>query len=126
MGRTFILASALKPEAAARAAAQAPQPIDLAVVSPTALAYEAAGLAVGGRWVDIVEEHLLAPRAPHESGNDVIARLACVLRSLSAFKAEAPLVVFDGLDVLGAGVFVLDEEAAVRFADDLERLLPLP
>jgi hypothetical protein len=125
-GRTFILASALKPEAAARAAAEAPQPIDLAVVSPTALAREAAALAVGGRWVDTIDEHLLAPRAPGESGNDVVARLACVLRSLSAFKAEAPLVVCDGLDILGTGVFVLDEDGAVRLADDLERLLPLP
>ncbi len=124
--RTFILASALKPEAAARAVGESPQPIDLVVVSPTALAREAAGFAVGGRWVDTVEEHLLAPRAPHESGNDVVARLACVLRSLGAFKAEAPLVVCDGLDILGSGVFALDEEGAVRLADDLERLLPLP
>jgi hypothetical protein len=125
MRRTFIIASALKPQTAARAAGEAPKPIDLVVVSPTPLAREAAAIAVGGRWVFTVEEPLLAPRAPAESGADVLARVARALRGLSAHEAAAPLVVLDALDVLGAGVFVLDEEGVARAADDLERLLPV-
>jgi hypothetical protein len=57
---------------------------------------------------------------------DVIGRLAQALRGLQAFDAQAPLVVLDGLDLLGAGAFVLDEEGVTRCAEDLERLLPLP
>jgi hypothetical protein len=126
MERMFLLASALEPQAAARVAAESAHPIDLVVTSPSALAREAAAIAVGGRVVFTVEEPLLAPRAPGESGGDVIGRLAQALRGLPAFEAKAPLVVLDGLDVLGAGVFVLDEEGVMRCADDLERLLPLP
>ena len=84
MRRTFIIASALKPETAARVAAEAPKPVDLLVISPTSLAREAAAIAVGGRPVFTVEEPLLAPRVPAESGGDVLARLAHVLRGLSA------------------------------------------
>jgi hypothetical protein len=126
MGRTFVLASALRPQEAAVATAAAPEPIDLVVTSPSALAREAAALAVGGRWVFTVDEPLLARRAAGESGADVFARLAEALRGLRAFRAHAPLVVCDGLDVLGAGVFVLDERGVVRMADGLERALPLP
>jgi hypothetical protein len=122
----FLLASALQPQAAARAAAELARPIDLVVTSPSPLAREAAAIAVGGRWVFTVDEPLLAPRAPAETGGDVIGRLAQALRGLRAFDAEAPLVIIDGLDVLGAGVFLLDEEGVMRCADDLERLLPLP
>jgi hypothetical protein len=122
MRRTFIIASALKPQTAARVAAEAPNPVDLVVVSPTPLAREAAAIAVGGRWVFTVDEPLLAPKAPGESGADVLARLARALRGLTAFEANAPLAVVDSLDVLGAGVFVLDEEGVARAADDLERL----
>ena len=125
MRRSFVIASALKPQTAARVAAQSPKPIDLLVVSPTPLAREAAAIAVGGRWVFTVEEPLLAPRAPAESGGDVLARLTRALRGLAAYEASAPLVVLDALDVLGAGVFVLDEEGVARAADDLERLLPV-
>jgi hypothetical protein len=126
MERMFLLASALEPQATARVAAEFPHPIDLVVRSPSALAREAAAIAVGGRWVFTVAEPLLAPRVPGESGGDVLGRLAQALRGLQAFEAKAPLVVLDGLDVLGAGVFVLDEEGVMRCADDLERLLPLP
>ena len=51
MRRSFVIASALKPQTAARVAAQSPKPIDLLVVSPTPLARKAAAIAVGGRWV---------------------------------------------------------------------------
>ncbi|HZR95156.1 MAG TPA: hypothetical protein VFA56_05645 [Gaiellaceae bacterium] len=124
MSRTILLASALKPQAAARAAADAPEPIDLVITSPSAVAREAAAIAVGGRWVFTVDEPLLATRAAAESGADVIARLARALRLACAFDARAPLVVCDGLDILGAGVFKIDEAGVERFADDLERLLP--
>jgi hypothetical protein len=123
MNRTFLIASALKPHAAARAAADAPHPIDLLVISPSDLAREAAAIAVGGRWVFTVEEPLLAPRSPGESGADVLARLARALRLVTAFDANAPLIVCDGLDVLGAGVFALDERGVMRTADDLEQML---
>jgi len=123
--RTFIVASASAAQAAARVAAEAPTEIDLVVVSPTPSAHEAARIAVGGRWVATVDEPLLAPRAGAESGADVLARIARALRGLAAYEATAPLVVVDTLDVLGAGVFVLDDEGVARAADDLERLLPV-
>jgi broad specificity phosphatase PhoE len=125
MRRTFLIASASTPQTAARIAAESPKAVDLLVVSPTPLAREAAAIAVGGRFVATVEEPLLTPRAPGESGADVLARLAHVLRGLAAYEAEAPLVVVDSLDVLGAGVFALDEEGAAHAADALERLLPV-
>ena len=98
---------------------------DLVVRSPSELAHQAAAIAVGGRWVFTVDEPLLAPRAPGESGADVLARLARVLRGLPAYEALAPLVICDGLDVLGAGVFALDEDRVAHWVDGVEGLLPL-
>jgi hypothetical protein len=126
MERTFLLASALKPQTAARAAAQAPQQPDVIIRSPSALAREAAAIAVGGRWVFTIDEPLLAARAPGESGADVLGRLARALRGLQAVDARAPLVVCDQLDILGAGVFALDERGVMQCADDLDQLRPLP
>ena len=108
--RRFLLASAYAAEFAARIAAGAPEQIDLVVTSPTALARRAVTVAVGGRWVFTVEEPLLAPRVRGESGDDVIARAAQALRGVSAYDASAPLIIFDSLDILGASVFVLDED----------------
>jgi hypothetical protein len=125
MARTYILASALHPHAAARAVADRPQRTDLVVTSPSALAREAATFAVQGRFVSTVEEPLLAPRAAAESGADVLGRIARALRGMRAFDAEAPLVVLETLEVLGAGVFLLDEEGLLRAADVLERMLPV-
>jgi hypothetical protein len=124
--RRFLIASAQAAESAARAAAEAPEPIDFVVTSPTALARQAVPVAVGGRWVLTVEEPLLAPRVPAESGADVIARVAQALRSVRAYDSNALLVIFDSLDILGASVFVLDEDGLARTADRLEALLPLP
>jgi hypothetical protein len=73
----------------------------------------------------MVEEPLFASRADAESGADVLARLARGMRGLAALEAAAPLVVLESLDVLGAGIFTLDEDGLLRCADDLERLLPL-
>ena len=109
----------------ARTAAEFPEPIDLAVTSPTALARQAVPVAAGGCWVFTLEEPLLAPRVPGESGDDVIARIAQALRGVSAYDASTPLVIFDSLDILGASVFVLDEEGLARAADRLEQILPL-
>jgi hypothetical protein len=125
MARTYILVSALSPHAAARAVADRPEEIDLVVTSPSALAREAAMFAVQGRFVATVEEPLLAPRAPAESGADVLGRIARALRGMRALDADAPLVVFETLDVLGAGVFLLDEKGLMRAADMLERMLPI-
>ena len=124
--RRFVLASAHAAESAARTAAEAPEPIDLVVTSPTALARQAAPVIVGGRWVFTVEEPLIAPRVPAETGEDVIARVAQALRGIPAYDASAPLVICDSLDILGASVFVLDEDGLVSMADRLEALLPLP
>ena len=126
MDRLFLLASALQAQAAARVAAELPASIDLVVTSPSTLAREAAAIIVEGRWVFTVDMPLLARRAPGESGDDVLRRLAQALRGLHAFEAKAPLVVLDALDILGAGVFTLDEEGVTRAADALEGLLPLP
>jgi hypothetical protein len=49
--RRFLLASARAAESAARTAAEALEPIDLVVTSPTALARQAVPVAVGGRRV---------------------------------------------------------------------------
>ena len=126
MDRLFLLASASQAQAAARVAAELPSPIDLAVTSPSLRSREAAAIIVGERWVFTVDEPLLAQRAPGETGDDVLRRLAQALRGLQAFEAKAPLVVLDALDVLGAGVFALDEEGLRHAADALEGLLPLP
>jgi hypothetical protein len=98
----------------------------MVVRSPSALAREAAAIAVGGRWVFTVDEPLLASRAPGESGGDVLGRLARVLRGVQALDVQAPLIVCDRLDILGAGLFALDEEGLMRCADDLDQLRVLP
>ena len=123
--RRFLLASARAAESAARVAAESPEPIDLVVMSPTALARQAVSVVVEG-WVFTIEEPLLAPLVPGESGDDVIARVAQALRGVSVYDATAPLVIVDSLDILGASVFVLDEHGLARAVDRLESLLPLP
>ena len=125
MSRTFVVASALQPQAAARLAAELPVRTDLLVTSPTDLAREAAAIAVDGRWVFTVNEPLLAPRVPGESGADVLARLASALHGLRAYDCAAPLVICDGLDILGAGVFRFDEDRVLRWANVVQRLLPV-
>jgi hypothetical protein len=126
MSRLFVLVSSSKPEAARRAVLASRLEIDVAVISPSEEARETAAYAVDGRWVFTVEEPLLASLAFAESGADVLARLAQAMRGLDAYDARASLVVLEGLDVLGSGVFTLDEEGLLRFADALDRLLPLP
>ena len=126
MARSFLFVSSSNPEAARCAVLGSPVEVDLAVISPSDAACETAGYAVGGRWVFTVEEPLLAARAFAESGSDVLARLAQAMRGLAAYDARAPLLVLDGLDVLGAGAFKLDEAGLLRSADDLERALPIP
>jgi broad specificity phosphatase PhoE len=125
-GRWFIFASALAPEAAARAVAAAPQPPDLIVTGPSQLARETATRAVDGHWVFTVEEPLLAARRPGESGDNVLSRVTQGLRDLLVYDAGVTLIVVDGLDILGASGFVLDETAVMRLADDLDQALPLP
>jgi broad specificity phosphatase PhoE len=126
MGRSFTFASATEPETAARAVAAAPQTPDLIVTSPSQLARETAARAVDGRWVFTVEEPLLAARIPGESGDNVLWRVAQALRDLLVYEARVTLIVIDGLDILGAGAFVLDEAAVMRLTDDLDHVLPLP
>jgi hypothetical protein len=126
MPRLFLLVSSFKPETARRAVLASPLEIGVAVISPSEEARETAAYAVDGRWVSTVEEPLLASRAVAESGADVLARLAQAMRGLDAYDARAALVVLDGLDVLGADVFTLDEEGLLRWSDNLERLLPAP
>jgi hypothetical protein len=126
MARSFIFVSALAPEAAARAVAAAPQPPDLIVTGPSRLARETAARAVDGHWVFTVEEPLLAARRPDESGDDVLLRVTQGLRDLLVYDAGVMLIVVDGLDILGASEFVLDETAVMRLADQLDRALPLP
>jgi hypothetical protein len=126
MARSFLFVSSFDPEAARRAVLASPLERDIAVISPSEAARETAGYAVGGRWVFTLVEPLLAAHAFAESGSDVLARLAQAMRGLAAYDARAPLVVLDGLDVLGASVFTLDEAGLMRSADDLGRALPLP
>lgn len=121
MTRSFLFVSSFDPEAAHRAVVASQLEIDLAVISPSDGARETAGYALGGRWVFTVEEPLLAARAFAESGADVLARLAQALRGLAAYDKQSPLVVLDGLDVLGASTFILGEPGLMRAADGLER-----
>jgi hypothetical protein len=125
INRRFVLTSAQRPEDARRAAANLARPIDLAMRSPTQAAREAAASIVGDRSVFTVEEPLLAPRESHETGADVVARLAGALRSVRAYESNVSLVVCDRLDVLGASVFVLDDEGVNHVADALEELSPV-
>src|SRR5262249_61483140 len=97
---------------------------DLCVTSPTSSARAAAAVACAGRLVLTIEEPLLAARTSGESGGDVLARLIQALRGVAATEAQAPLIVCDQLDVLGATAFVLDEAGLARLTGDLEHLLP--
>ena len=126
MPRSFLFVSSSKPRDARRAVLASLSEPDLAVVSPSDDAYETAGYAVGGRWIATREEPLLAGRSFAETGADVLARFARVMRGLIAYEARSLLVVIDGLDVLGATAFKLSEDGVLRWADDLERSLPLP
>jgi hypothetical protein len=125
MPRSYLLVSSAKPRDARRAVLESSSEPDLAVVSPSDSAYETAGYAVGGRWIAIREEPLLAGRRFGEHGADVLARFARVLRGLTAYEARSLLVVVDGLDVLGATAFKLANDGLLRWADDLEQTLPL-
>jgi len=124
--RSFLFVSSFDPDAARRAVLASPLDPDLVVISPSGAARETAGYAVAGRWVFTVVEPLFAARRFAESGFDVVARFAQALRGLPAYEARAPLVVVDGLDVLGASVFTLNQARLMRSADDLERALPVP
>ena len=126
MGKSYLLASVLDPQAAADAVAAAPAPPDFCILAPSAPARATAAFALRGRSVFTVEEPLLAARVPPESGADVLARTAQALRDAQAYDARSPLIVFDRLDILGAAAFALDEDGLTRLADDLERALPLP
>jgi hypothetical protein len=125
VARSFLLVSSFDPEAARRAVLSSPLDPDLAVISPSAAARETAGYALGDRWVFKVVEPLFAARAFGESGFDVVARFAEALRGLPEYESRAPLVVVDGLDMLGASAFTLNDARLMRSADDLERALPL-
>jgi len=126
MARTILLASPSSAAAAARLAAAADETIDAVVTTPSAGARAAARAAAGGHWAFTIDEPLLARCAPGESGGDVLSRVAQALRGVYALDAHVVLVVCDGLDVLGAGLFVLDEGGVLAAADALERLVPLP
>jgi hypothetical protein len=125
-GRSFIFASALEPEAAARAVAASPQPPDLIVTSPSQLARKTAARAIDGHWVFTVEEPLLAARRPGESSDNLLLRVTQGLRDLLVYDAGVTLIVVDGLDILGVATFVLGKTEVTRLADDLDRALPLP
>ena len=126
MARSVLFVSSFAPAAAREAVLNSGLDVDLAVISPSARARETAGFAVGGRWVFILEEPLLASRAFAESGQDVLGRLAQALRVIDAHDARALLVVVDGLDIVGSSAFTLDEAGLTRAAADLEGLLPQP
>jgi hypothetical protein len=125
VARSFLFVSSFAPEAARLAVLASPVELDLVVISPSDPARETADYAVGDRSVFTIVEPLFAGQAFAETGADVVARFARALRGLPAWEARAPLVVLDGLDVLGASVFTLNTARLMRSADDLERALPL-
>ena len=125
MSRRFIFAPLSDPAEAARTIASSGSFPDLILVAPSPSAREQAAAAVGGRYVTTVEEPLLA-RVSGGGGEDALTQLADALRAVRTYDAQAPLVLWEGVDVFGAGSFVLDEDGLDRLADDLERALPLP
>jgi hypothetical protein len=125
MSRTFIFASSSDPAAARQAIADSESFPDLILVAPSPSARDQAAAAVGGRYVTTVEEPLLG-RVPTGGGEDALTQLAQALRAVQTYSARTPLVLWERVDVFGAGTFVLDEEGLGRLADDLERALPLP
>ena len=126
MARKYIFAATSDTVTAAQAVAACPDPPRVVVTSPTPAARAAAETALQGRYAFVTAEPLLAARSTDESGADVLGRLGQALRSLPEYEARTLLVVLDGLDLLGARVFVLDEAALERLADGLVRALPLP
>ena len=128
MSRAILLASSCDRAAAMRVVATVECPPDLIVTSPSAKARETAAFAVRGRYVPMFDEPLLAARAPEEAGIDILARFVQGLRAVCASdeRARSVLVVVDGLDVLGAAAFTLEEAGIERLADDLELALPFP
>jgi hypothetical protein len=126
VARSFLFVSSFAPEAARLGVLASPVEPDLVVISPSDAARETARYAIGDRWVFTIVEPLFAGQGFAENGADVVARFAEALRALPAFEARAPLVVLDGLDVLGSSVFTLNTARLMRSADDLERALPVP
>lgn len=123
VARSFLFVPSFAPEAARLAVLVSPVEPDLVVISPSDAARETARYAIGDRWIFTIVEPLFAGQGFAETGADVVARFAEALRGLPAFEARAPLVVLDGLDVLGASVFTLNTARLMRSADDLERVL---
>jgi hypothetical protein len=126
MERMFLLTSALEPRAAARVAAEFPHAIDLVSGARLRSRGRRRRSPSAGAGFSPSRSHCSRRVCRERAASDVLGRLAEALRGLQAFEAKAPLVVLDGLDVFGAGVFVLDEEGVMRCADDLERLRPPP
>jgi hypothetical protein len=124
MKRTFIFAPCNDPHRAAKAIADADVSPDLVLVAPSPTAGEQAAEAVGGRFVETIEEPLLAAVRDGD-GEDALEQLAHALRAVQAYAAEAPLVLWDRVEIFGASSFVLDEGALDRLAGDLERALPI-
>jgi|SRR6266511_5900741 hypothetical protein len=94
--------------------------------SDTVSVLEGNTFVVGRRNVFTVEEPLFAAQSPCESGDNVLWRVTEALRDLFVYDARRPLVVVDGLGILGAPAFVVDEAAVMRLANHLNRALPLP
>ena len=123
---TYLFVSSLQPTVSARIAAEAVDPIDLCVTSPSEDAHATASAARNGHFVFTVDEPLLAARVADESVGDVMARYAQALRVIAADGTRSALVVCDELDVLGRAVVTMDESALLETAEAIERRLPLP
>jgi len=123
---TYTFVSSLQPTVSARVAAEAAEPIDLCVTSPSVDARTTAAAARNGHFVFTVDEPLLAGRVRDESVNDVRARYAQALRVIAAYNTRSALVVCDDLGVFGQTAVTMDGAGLFETADAIERALPLP
>src|SRR4029453_13535642 len=123
MGRTFLLASALKPQTAARAAAEAAYPPDVVVRSPSALAREAAAIAVGGRWVFTIDEPSPKSLWPRDEIVDLARSIARDTGAKITITEDVGAAV-RGCDVLLTDVWVSMGEADEVWAERIELLKP--
>ena len=124
--RTFLLVSSTRPRLALEAIAGVPARLDLCVKSPSDEARRMAELAFRGRYVRMLDEPLLAARRLGESQADFAWRCADALRALYALETHSAFVVLDAFFGPGETPLLLDGATLLRFAESIERAVPLP
>jgi hypothetical protein len=122
--RICLFVSSREPLAAADALWRwAEMPPDLCVTSPSTEAHTTAAFAFAGHFVQILDEPLLARRAPGESAADFGYRYATALRALYALDMRAALVVCDDFPERWTAPFVVAGDELLAHSERIERRL---